>query len=180
MKLIYVGGVEVQVVRRRVKNMNLRIHQASGTVLATVPLGCTDREAEDFVRSKAAWIEKHHGEVADSPMRYAEQAPPDEVRQWRVVVQAGTELLVDKWAPILGVRPTTLAFRNMKSRWGSCRPDTGRVCINVRLALYPPRCLEYVVVHELCHFHVRNHGPEFQALMDKCLPDWRESRKLLR
>ena len=44
-----------------------------------------------------------------------------------------------------------LAYRNMKSRWGSCQPSTGRICINVRLALYPPECLEYVVVHELCH-----------------------------
>ena len=54
----------------------------------------------------------------------------------------------------------------MTSRWGSCQPATGRICINVRLALYPPECLEYVVVHELCHLRERGHGPAFQALMD--------------
>ena len=62
---------------------------------------------------------------------------------------------------ILGVRAGKLAYRNMKSRWGSCQPSTGRICINVRLALYPPECLEYVVVHELCHLLVHGHGPGF-------------------
>jgi predicted metal-dependent hydrolase len=179
MKLLYVDGVEVQVVHRRVKNMSLRIRQDDGTVMLVAPLGLPMRAIEQFVQSKAAWIAKRRQAVLDSPMHRAEYADKDEVRQWRAVVQAGTEILVQKWAPVLGVRPKTLAYRNMRSRWGSCTPDTGRVWINVRLALYPPRCLEYVVVHELCHFHVRNHGPAFKELMDRHLPDWRESRKLL-
>ena len=37
----------------------------------------------------------------------------------------------------------------MTSRWGSCQPSTGRICINVRLALYPPECLEYVVTYDI-------------------------------
>ncbi|MDO4890652.1 MAG: SprT family zinc-dependent metalloprotease [Coriobacteriaceae bacterium] len=179
MNYLYVDGIEVQVVRRRVKNLSLRINQSDGTVLVTAPMRCRDDQIEQFVRSKAAWISQHHQAVLASPMHLAEQASPEEVRQWRAIVQAGTELLVEKWAPVLGVRPKTLAYRNMRSRWGSCTPDTGRVCINVRLALYPPQCLEYVVVHELCHFFVRNHGSGFTMLMDRHLPNWRESRKLL-
>ena len=179
MNLVYVDGVEVQVVRRRVKNMSLRINQSDGTVMLVVPLRVSQRAAEEFLQSKAEWIAAHRQAVLDSPMHRAEQASEDEVRQWRAVVQAGTELLVQKWAPVMGVRPKTLAYRNMRSRWGSCTPDTGRVCINVRLALYPPQCLEYVVVHELCHFIVRNHGAGFKMLMDKYLPNWRESKKIL-
>ena len=63
---------------------------------------------------------------------------------------------------------------------GSCQPATGRICINVRLALYPPECLEYVVVHELCHLLEGGHGPRFKALMDAFMPDWRERRAKLR
>ena len=62
-----------------------------------------------------------------------------------------------------GVKAGKLAYRNMTSRWGSCQPATGRICINVRLALYPPGCLEYVVVHELCHLLERGHGSRFKA-----------------
>ena len=179
MTYVYVNGVEVQVVRRRVKNMSLRINQSDGTVMLVAPMRLPEREIQSFLQAKADWIVTRRQAVLDSPMHRAEDASPDELRQWRAVVQAGTELLVDKWAPILGVRPKTLAYRNMRSRWGSCTPDTGRVCINIRLALYPPQCLEYVVVHELCHFFVRNHGAGFKALMDKHLPNWRESKKLL-
>ena len=57
---------------------------------------------------------------------------------------------------------------------------TGRICINVRLALYPPECLEYVVVHELCHLLERGHGSRFKALMDAFMPDWRDRRAKLR
>ena len=179
MNLVYVNGVEVQVVHRRVKNISLRINHSDGLVMLVAPLRKPQREIEAFLQSKADWISSHRQAVLDSPMHRAEFADESEVRQWRAIVQAGTELLVEKWAPIIGVRPKTLAYRNMRSRWGSCTPDTGRVCINVRLALYPPRCLEYVVVHELCHFIVRNHGAGFKMLMDRYLPDWRESRKLL-
>lgn len=179
MMLLYVDGIEVQVTQRRVKNLSIRINQSDGQVMVVAPLRCSQARIQEFVQSKADWIVRKRQEVLESPMHAAEDATPEQLREWKALVQAGTELLVEKWAPVMGVRPKTLAYRNMRSRWGSCTPDTGRVCINVRLALYPPRCLEYVVVHELCHFYVRNHGPGFQMLMDKYLPDWRESRTLL-
>ena len=80
----------------------------------------------------------------------------------------------------MGVKVGSLAYRNMTSRWGSCQPSTGRICINVRLALYPPECLEYVVVHELCHLLERGHGPRFHQLMDHFMPDWKQRRDKLR
>ena len=88
--------------------------------------------------------------------------------------------LVQKWAAVMQVHPSELTIKNMTSRWGSCQPATGRICINVRLALYPPECLEYVVVHELCHLLERGHGPRFKALMDAFMPDWRDRRAKLR
>lgn len=179
MMLKYVNGIEVQVTRRRVKTMSLRISQSDGSVLLTAPLRVSEAKIDDFLRSRAAWIERARAGVLGSAMYRAEEASPAEQAEWKAIVAADTELLVEKWAPIMGVRPKVLAYRNMRSRWGSCSPDTGRVCINTRLALYPHRCLEYVVVHELCHFFVRNHGQGFKMLMDRFLPDWRESKALL-
>ena len=80
----------------------------------------------------------------------------------------------------MGVHVGKLAYRNMTSRWGSCQTKTGRICINVRLAAYPPQCLEYVVVHELCHLLEPGHGPRFWALVDGFLPTWREAKALLK
>jgi predicted metal-dependent hydrolase len=43
----------------------------------------------------------------------------------------------------------------------------------------PKVCIEYVVVHELCHSVVPHHGPKFEALLTRCLPDWRERKARL-
>lgn len=113
-------------------------------------------------------------------MARAAQATPEEVAAWREAVSACAPALVAAWEPIMGVKAGKLAYRNMMSRWGSCQPSTGRICINVRLALYPPECLEYVVVHELCHLLERGHGPRFHQLMDAFMPDWKQRRAKLR
>lgn len=180
MRIYDIDGVPVQVVRKRIKNMYLRVRPSDAQVVASVPEHMAWETVESFLHRKRAWIVQNHRAALDSPQRKAELASPEERREWRAVVQAATEALVAKWEPIIGVKVGSLAYRSMRSRWGSCQPDTGRVCINTRLALYPPRCLEYVVVHELCHFHERNHGPRFHALLDRYLPNWRESEALLR
>ena len=105
---------------------------------------------------------------------------PEEVAAWRETVSVCVPALVAAWEPIMGVKAGKLAYRNMTSRWGSCQPATGRICINVRLALYPPECLEYVVVHELCHLLECGHGPRFHQLMDAFMPDWKQRRAKLR
>jgi predicted metal-dependent hydrolase len=52
-----------------------------------------------------------------------------------------------------------------QSRWGSCDPDDGVIRVSRRLAAYPIWVLEYVLVHELAHLAVPDHGPRFQALV---------------
>ncbi len=110
----------------------------------------------------------------------AEYASEEEKREWKQLISAFVPPLIEKWEPVLGVRVGKLAYRNMKSRWGSCTPSTGRICINTRLALYPPECLEYVVVHELCHLRVGGHNKQFWALVESCLPNYKQAKKLLR
>ena len=70
-------------------------------------------------------------------------------------------------------------IRNMKTRWGSCNVAKKRIWINLRLAEKPPECLHYIILHELCHLHEREHGRAFWERMDACCPDWRAIRKRL-
>ena len=179
-RTLLVDGIEVRLSRKRVKNLNLRISRDGAHVDVSAPSWVSEDEVRDFVRRKAAWIESHLAQAADTPMARASQAKPEEVAAWREVVSACVPALIAAWEPIMGVRAGKLAYRNMTSRWGSCQPSTGRICINVRLALYPPECLEYVVVHELCHLLERGHGPRFHQLMDTFMPDWKQRRAKLR
>ena len=80
----------------------------------------------------------------------------------------------------VGRSATSVTLRRMKTRWGSCTPKTGRIRLNVALSEYPPECLEGVLVHELCHLWVPNHGPRFYALMDLHYPAWRATMRILK
>ncbi len=179
-ELVFVDEFEVWILRKRIKNINLRVKPPDGRIEVSAPLRVDTSFVRAFVREKRDWIRKQQERIAASPQGRAAAASPDEVAQWREVVQAFVPPLIAKWEPIMGVKAGKIAYRNMTSRWGSCQPSTGRICINVRLALYPPECLEYVVVHELCHLLERGHGPRFHALMDAFLPGWKAIRAKLR
>ena len=183
-RLIFVDDLEVWVVgKARVKNMNLRVTGADARIEVSVPrrtFHSCDADVAAFVRRKRGWIDKAVERTLVSPMAQAEAAGADEVKLWRAHVEAFVPALIERWEPVLGVKAGAIAYRNMRSRWGSCQPSTGRICINVRLALFPLECLEYVVVHELCHLRVRGHGPEFHQLMSSVMPDWKQRRAKLR
>lgn len=177
--MLTIAGIPVTITRKRMKTVRLKVKSPGGEVCVSAPFHVSDKEIELFVSSRIDWIRAQQTRIAESPSARAEQASKEEIEAWRAVVKACVPPLVDEWAPILGVHPKKIAYRNMKSRWGSCQPETGRLCFNIRLALYPPECLEYVVVHELCHFLEPNHGPGFHALMDRVMPDWPARKKKL-
>jgi predicted metal-dependent hydrolase len=65
-------------------------------------------------------------------------------------------------------RPKTVRWvDNMRQRWASCTPDDGAVRVSSRLAAYPAWVLDYVLVHEIAHLVVANHGPEHDALVER-------------
>ena len=177
---LYVDGLKISITKKRIKNVNLRIKPPDGRIEVSAPYRTSDAFIAAFVRERRAWIAAQQEKILASPSAHAENATPQEIEQWKTIVKALVPVLIEKWEPIMGVHAGKLAYRNMTSRWGSCQPSTGRICINIRLALYPPECLEYVVVHELCHLIERGHGPAFQAAMTRFLPDWKKRRARLR
>lgn len=82
--------------------------------------------------------------------------------------------------PLVGVHAENWQLRAMKTRWGSCTIKTRRIRINVRLAAYPPECLDYVVVHELTHLLEPSHNARFHALVARVIPNEKEIRKIMR
>lgn len=81
--------------------------------------------------------------------------------------------LVKKWEPIMQVSVKETRIKNMKTLWGSCNIRAARIWLNLKLAEYDIKCIEYVVVHEMVHLLERLHSPRFYRLMDEFLPNWR-------
>lgn len=94
-----------------------------------------------------------------------------------------TAKAVEKRLPVFegitGLKCSSWQVRSMTSRWGTCNTVNGKIWFSLHLAKKPPECLDYIIVHELAHLVVKNHGPAFKSLMDKFYPDWRVVRKIL-
>lgn len=100
-------------------------------------------------------------------------------RWYRNQLRAAIPGLLDKWLPKLGVPAPEVRIRKLKTLWGSCNAEAGRIWLNLELIKKPPTCLEFILVHELAHLIERHHNERFLAIMDRAMPTWRASREEL-
>ncbi len=77
-----------------------------------------------------------------------------------------------------GILEPQMTIRSMRRRWGSCSPK-GRITLNLNLVKVPVHCIEYVIMHELCHLKQHDHSKGFYSLLTRCLPDWRKRKDAL-
>lgn len=90
--------------------------------------------------------------------------------------------VLDKYYEIFqkyGVDKPSLKIRTMSTRWGSCSANKGVITLNSRLIEAPLNCIEYVVMHELCHLIHPNHSKQFYAFLSIQMPDWKERKQSL-
>ena len=74
----------------------------------------------------------------------------------------------------LEVSKKDLIIKNLKGKWGYCDTRTKDICLNIELSKRNLEFIEYVVLHEICHLLVPNHGPKFKKLLDIHMPKWRQ------
>lgn len=81
--------------------------------------------------------------------------------------------VVERWASRIGVRPKRVQIQRMTTKWASCSP-AGRISLSRDLLEENAGFQEVVIVHELLHLRVPNHGKLFRSLMSAYLPGWEE------
>ena len=114
-----------------------------------------------------AWMEMRVRSSADRDGREALL-----FRWYRARLRERIPAMVAKWEPKIGVTVAEWRIRRMKTRWGTCNPEAGRIWLNSELAKKPVSCLEYVVVHEMIHLIERAHNDQFRRILDRVLPGW--------
>lgn len=86
---------------------------------------------------------------------------------------------VDYYAPKVGVAPRDMAVRELGNRWASCSPN-GNLAFHWKCMMAPQTIIDYIVVHELCHFHQLDHTDAFWNEVDKVMPAYSERKEWLR
>ncbi len=87
--------------------------------------------------------------------------------------------IIEEYADKYNLYPRRIRIKTQKSRWGSCGIHND-INLNWLLMLTPPKVMEYVVIHELCHIQERNHSANFWLLVEKHCPDYKKHRLWLK
>lgn len=158
--IFYLDGITPVVLERshRARRLTLSVSPRRGIRVA-VPRGIPVKKAEEFVLSKKAWVYRQVGRLGKIE---AECAALVECSGGVDRDQAGRVLMgrLDELAARHGFVYNEVCVRNQRTRWGSCS-EKNNISLNVKLAQLPAYLIDYVLLHELVHTRVKNHGKVF-------------------
>lgn len=223
--LIEISGIEIEVIKKNIKNLHLVVAPPDGKVRVSAPVHLSDASIEMFIRTKLAWIKKQREKFEMQPRQSEREYVSGEtlyvfgqqyflrveysykgnslvlegneailtvrkestakqreafVNEWyRAMLKEKIEIYLPKWESITNLHCDSWQIKYMTTRWGTCNTNTKKIWLNLQLAKKPLECLEYVILHELAHLKIRNHGKDFIAYLDQYMPCWKETRKRL-
>lgn len=152
----------------RAKRLSITIRPIKGVRVA-VPRWMSFEDAYQIVLLRSGWIKKHTLKIEEERQKHEEflkDLPSLEVKEAKSKIIKRLEDLSLKY----GFSYKRVFIRNQKTRWGSCSAKNN-INLNIKLARLPDELLDYVILHELVHTKVKNHGPKFWEELDKILGD---------
>ena len=146
-------------------------------MIVRAPYGVSNSEIEKFVSGLEDWINKKLllQKKRQEKNLNADMHKDELLKQARLCLPP----LVERYSALMGLRPASVKITSAKTRFGSCSGKNS-ICFSWRLMDYPEPAIDYVGVHELAHIAHKNHGPQFWALVERYLPDYRARRAMLR
>lgn len=171
--------LEILVTKKNIKNIYLRVYPPDGRVNLSVPRSISQNDINLFINKKYHWIKNAQNKISEKTLNFKEWSR-EETEIAKTYLKNKVPGYISKWEEIMNVNVNSWYTRKMKTRWGSCNIQKGRICINLSLALKEEKYLEYIIVHEMIHLKERYHNKRFYSFMDKYLPNWRILKKELR
>jgi predicted metal-dependent hydrolase len=162
---------------RRSRHINITIKPFRGVRVA-VPPGVSFRSARNFIRDKRDWVRRHLVRMRKYEHQLikvpADTPPVEKATAARILTRRLREL-----AEKHGFAYNRVTIRNQRTRWGSCSYKNN-ISLNMKLLRLPDELIDYVLLHELVHTRVHNHGPEFWHEIEKYVPGARTYTTRLR
>ena len=173
-----VSGLEYMLTRKKVKNINLRV-RPDGIVVVSAPAYVSVTQIDGFVASRLGWIVTAK-QKANRRIQEEQQTPLPTKEECIALFEPISQKIYPAFEKVLKGRPPVLTVRDMTSCWGVCHAQKGTITLAQRLATKPLAAVEYVILHEYCHFIYPNHQKEFWALVQRFMPDWKARRAMMR
>ncbi|UCH21628.1 MAG: DUF45 domain-containing protein [Deltaproteobacteria bacterium] len=162
---------------KRAKTINITVKPFRGIRVA-VPKGVSFKRAVAFASSQSAWIRKHSTKIVALEKAHEKQLKfisAIDKTEARIMLSARLFRLAKLHAFIVN----KVYIRNQKTRWGSCSAKNN-ISLNVKLTRLPQKLSDYVMLHELVHTRIKNHGKNFWGELEKILDDAKALRSELK
>lgn len=166
-----IEDLKISLQRKYIKNINLRLSQ-QGEIRVTAPHRVPEEVIRHFVLSKLDWIRKR---IQSKSSMHTDISAEQEAS-----LTVHIQDYMNYWQNVLGLSSIKWSLRKTRTRWGSYSLRTKRINFSTALAFKSKQCIEYVVLHELAHVFVPNHGAEFKRILDMHMPGWKVIQKDLR
>lgn len=175
-------SLPAKIIRSNRRTVGISI-KPGGEIIIRAPRFLPKAAILAFAYEKADWILASYEKQKDRTVP-SKEVPKDAAtlaleKRYRDAAKEYIPKRVAYYHELTGGTYHKITIRDQKSRWGSCSSN-GTLSFNYRLMLAPPRVLDYVVVHELCHLTHMNHSADFWNMVASILPDYKEYRKWLK
>ncbi len=162
---------------KRARRLVISVSCSKGVRIA-VPTCGSKKEALEFLQHKEQWVQRQLARIEQDKIR--KKAFEDVYLQIdKVEAQRRLEDKVKQLAKKHGFTCNKISIRNQRTRWGSCSPQNN-ISLNMKLVLLPEELIDYVILHELVHTRIHNHGKKFWAELDRYVGDARTKAKIFR
>ena len=140
---------EIVVIRSTRRKKNISAYRQGGRIVVSIPARMSKADEREMVPQMVAKIRAQEAAATMS----------------EETLQARVDQLLTELAPEITLRPSSINWRGMRERWGSCTGTDRTIRISDRLKGAPDYVVDYVLFHEAIHLQYFDHGPEFKALL---------------
>ena len=169
-------------IRQARKTLTIRIEE--GEVVVKAPSFVSEERIEAFVRKHERWIKERLKRAKEYERFYYLFGERYE-REGDVEVLLKRKALeyipkrVEELSKNFDKKPKSVKITSAKKRWGSCS-SKGNLNFSYRCVMLPKECIDYVIVHELCHLVHHDHSKHFWDLVAHHMPDYKDKERLIR
>ena len=142
---------EILVIRSKRRKKSISAYRQGERIVISIPARLSKADERAIVPEMIAKIRSQEADITPSEASLAERI----------------DQLLSELAPEITARPSSVNWRPMRERWGSCTGVDRTIRISDRLKLAPKYALDYLLFHEAIHLYIPDHGPEFTEILSR-------------